>query len=186
MPRLIERLLIVGVSLTISIGVIALLSGGLLAGRDSPGISGSDTGPGVAYRDQGDTQLRPGDLAPVYDSDPPTSGAHIPVAVTRNGVMLTNDQLLQALQVGDVVLAYGSPHPPAGVAALARSLAPPFTPALAASGGAVVLAYRPGTTGVIGLAWAHTQRVSTASDPALRTFIQFWLGRGAGTVLPTN
>jgi hypothetical protein len=186
MPRVIERLLIVGVSLAISIGVIALLSGGLLAGRDTPGISGTDSGPGIAFRDQGDMQLRPGDLAPVYDSDPPTSGAHIPVAVTRNGTMLTNDQLLQALQVGDVVLAYGTPRPPAGVAALARSLAPPFTPALAASGGAVVLAYRPGTAGVIGLAWAHMQRVFRAADPALRTFTQFWLGRGVETVVPAS
>jgi hypothetical protein len=186
MPRLIERFLIVAAALAISIGVIALLSGGLLAGRDTPGISGTDSGPGVAYRDQGDMRLRPGDLEPVYDSDPPTSGPHIPVAVTQNGAMLTNDQLLQALQVGDVVLMYGTPQPPAGTAAVAASLAPPFTPALAASGGAVVLAYRPGTAGVIGLAWAHMQRVATAADPALRTFAQFWLGRGAGTVLPSS
>ncbi|HEY5431472.1 MAG TPA: DUF3105 domain-containing protein [Solirubrobacteraceae bacterium] len=186
MPRLIERLLIVAVSLAISIGVIALLSGGLLAGRDTPGISGTDTGPGIAFRDQGDMRLRPGDFAPVYDSSPPTSGPHIPAAVVDNGATLTNDQLLQSLQVGDVVLMYGSRRPPAGVTALAGSLAPPFTPALAASGGAVILARRSGIAGVIGLAWAHMQRVATAADPALRTFAQFWLGRGATSVLPTS
>jgi hypothetical protein len=186
MPRLIERLLIVAVSLAISIGVIALLSGGLLAGRDSPGISGADSGPGVQFRDQGDAQLRPGDLEPVYDSDPPTSGPHIPEPVVRNGAQLTNDELLQALQVGDVVLMYGSRRPPRGLAALATSLAPPFTPALAASGGAVILAYRPGITGVIALAWTHMQRVASAADPALRNFGQFWLGRGAPRMLPSG
>jgi hypothetical protein len=186
MPRLIERLLIAAVSLAISIGVIALLSGGLLAGRDTPGINGTAAGPGVAFRDQGDLHLRPGDLEPIYDSNPPTSGPHIPAAIIRNGATLSNDQLLQALQVGDVVLMYGTRRPPAGVAQLANSVAPPFTAALAASGGAVVLAQRPGTAGVIGLAWAHMQRVATAGDPALRSFTQFWLGRGATSVLPTS
>jgi Protein of unknown function (DUF3105) len=186
MPRLIERLLIVAVALAISIGIVALLSGGLLAGRDTPGISGTADGPGVQFRDQGDTQLRPGDLQPEYDSDPPTSGPHIPEPVTSNGAQLTDYQLLQALQVGDVVLMYGSRRPPSGLAALATSLAPPFTPALAASGGAVILADRPGTAGVIGLAWTHMQRVASATDPALRSFAQFWLGRGAPQALPSS
>jgi hypothetical protein len=179
MPRFVERLLIVAASLAISIGVIALLSGGLLAGRDSPGVSGSDTGPGVQFRDQGDTHLRRGELEPVYDSDPPTSGPHIPEPVTRNGTALDNSQLLQALEVGDVVLMYGTPRPPSGLAQVAGGLAPPFTPALAATGQAVVLAQRPGVQGVIGLAWTHMLRASSATDPALRSFAQFWLGRGA-------
>lgn len=178
MPRLVERMLIVVASLAIAIGVIALLSGGLLAGRDTPGISGTDGGPGIRFADQGDAQLRPGDLQPVYDSDPPTSGPHIPVPIVRDGARLTDYQLLQGLQVGDVVLMYGSRRPPAGLAELARSVAPPFTPALAASGGAVVLAYRPGTRGVIGLAWTRMLRAGSPSDPALRAFAQFWLGRG--------
>jgi hypothetical protein len=178
MPRLAERLLIVAASLAIAVGVIALLSGGLLAGRDAPGLSGPDTGPGVQFRDQGNARLRPGEPAPVYDSDPPTSGPHIPAPIASDRAALSNDQLLQALQVGDVVLMYGSRKPPAGLAALAGAVAPPFTPALAASGGAVVLAYRPGVTGVIGLAWTHMLRVAGV-DPALRTFVQFWLGRVA-------
>ncbi|MGH2857649.1 MAG: hypothetical protein ACRDMJ_09200, partial [Solirubrobacteraceae bacterium] len=115
--------------------MIALLSGGLLAGRDSPGISGAGTGagtgPGVKFADQGDAQLRPGDLQPVYDSDPPTSGPHIPQAIVRDRAQLGDYQLLQGLQVGDVVLMYGTRLPPRGLAALARTVAPPFTPALA-------------------------------------------------------
>lgn len=176
MPRLVERLLIVVASLAIAVGVIALLSGGLLAGQDAPGLSGTDTGPGVQFKDQGSARLQPGEPAPVYDSEPPTSGPHVAAPITSDGARLSNDQLLQGLQVGDVVLMYGSRRPPAGLAALAGAVAPPFTPALAASGGAVVLAYRPGVAGVIGLAWAHMLRVPGV-DAALRTFAQFWLGR---------
>jgi uncharacterized protein DUF3105 len=179
MSRLIERALVVAASLAVAIGVIALLSGGLLAGRDSPGVSGPDTGPGIQFRDQGNAQLRRGELAPVYDSDPPTSGPHLPQATAHDGAQLTNDQLLQALSVGDVVLMYGTPKPPAGLAELARTAAPQFTPALAATGQAAILAYRPGATGIIGLAWTHMLKAGSASDPTLRAFVQFWLGRGA-------
>jgi hypothetical protein len=179
MTRLLERLTIVLVSLAISIGVIAVLSGGLLAGRDDPGVSGTGVGPGLQFRDQGHVHLRPGLLRPVYDSDPPTSGAHIPVPVTRDRSQLSDDQLLQALEVGNVVFMYGSSVPPSGLSALANAVASPFTPALAASGEAVILARQPGTDGVTGLAWAHMVRVRTAADPLLRSFATFWLGRGA-------
>lgn len=177
MSRLIERLLIVIASLAISIGVIAFLSGGLLVGHDTPGIKGTDSAPGVSYPDQGAAQLRAGDLEPVYDSNPPTSGPHVPAAITRDGIQLTNYQLLQALQVGDVVFMYGTRQPPAGLAVLASSIAP-FTPSLAATGGAVVLATRPGVSGVIALAWTRMLRAPDASDPQLRSFAEYWLGRG--------
>jgi hypothetical protein len=179
MSRWLERLAIVAASLAIAIGVIALLSGGLLAGRDTPGVSGSDSGPGIAFRDQGDTQLRPGELRPVYDSDPPTSGAYLPAAVTADRARLTDDQLLTALAAGDVVFMYGTRTPPPQLAAAARTVAPAFTPALAASGQAAILARRPGTAGILALAWAHMLRVMTPTDPALRAFAVFWLGRGA-------
>ncbi len=167
------------VSVAIAVGVIAVLSGGLLAGRDNPGVSDAPGGPGVRFHDQGDTYLRPGRPRPAYDSRPPTSGAHVPTAVTRDGSVLSDDQLLQALSVGDVVLVYGTRRPPAGLRALADATAPPFTVPLATSGQAVILARRPGTPGVIGLAWAHMLRVAGPSDPALRAFVGFWLGRGA-------
>jgi hypothetical protein len=190
MPRLIERALIVVASFAVAIGVIAVLSGGLLAGRDSPGVSGAASGPGVAFPDQGNGQLKPGQTRPNYDSEPPTSGAHIPAAIGGNGGQITDDQLLQALSVGDVVLMYGTGKPPSGLAALADAVAPAaFSPALAATGQAVVLAYRPGTTGVFGLAWAHMVHVRSPTDPTLRSFAQYWLGRGAprgGGALPNS
>ncbi len=180
MPRLIERLLIVVAAFAVAIGVIALLSGGLLAGHDSPGVSGAASGPGVAFPDQGNAQLKAGQARPDYDSEPPTSGPHLPAATTANNAQLTDDQLLQALSVGDVVLMYGTRKPPPRLAAVADGIAPAaFSPALAATGQAVVLARRPGTTGVIGLAWAHMVHVRSPTDPTLRSFAQYWLGRGA-------
>jgi hypothetical protein len=184
MRRGLERLLIVVAALAISIGVIALLSGGLLAGRDDPGVSAGQSGPGTRYRDQGNLHLRGGELRPVYDSDPPTSGPHIPEAVPRDGAELSNDQLLQALELGNVVFMYGTPRPPRGLEAIARAVGGPFTPALAASGQAVILARRPGTKGVIALAWTHMLR--SLSGPELRSFAQFWLSRGATTTSSTT
>jgi len=173
-----ERVAIVVASLVLSIGLIAVLSG-FFAGRDQAGVSGVLGGPGQSFRDLGHAHLRPGERRPVYDSNPPTSGAHLPEPVTRDGARLNDDQLLQALEVGDVVIAYGGRTPPPGSRSLALALAPQFSPSLADAGQAVILAQRPGTAGLVGLAWAHLIRVGSASDPALGDFLQFWLGRGA-------
>ena len=74
---------------------------------------------------------------------------------------------------------YGTPTPPPGLEALVRSVAGPFSPSLATAGQAVILARRPGTAGLIGLAWTRMVRVPSAADPSLRQFAQVWLGRGA-------
>ncbi|MFZ0042042.1 MAG: DUF3105 domain-containing protein, partial [Solirubrobacteraceae bacterium] len=179
LTRALERLVVVVVSVAIAVGIIALLSGGLLAGRDDPGVSAGQAGPGTFFAGQGDAYLQPGQSPPRYDSDPPTSGPHVPVPVTRDESELTNDQLLQSLSSGDIVLMYGSREPPPELRRLAASAAPAFSPALAASGQAVILARRSGIAGVIGLAWTHMLRVDNPADPALRNFVQFWLGRGA-------
>jgi hypothetical protein len=142
-------------------------------------VSSGSTGPGQAFADLGHRTLAPGQPRPRYNSDPPTSGAHLKAAVTREGAPLTDDQLLSALQAGDVVIVYGSRRPPAGLEQFARSQAPPFTPALGGTGDAVILAPRPGTSGVVALAWAHMLRVQEPSDPALSQFVGYWLGRGA-------
>jgi hypothetical protein len=179
--RLLERIGIVVASLVISIGVIAVLSGGLLAGRDNPGITGPTDQLGAQFRDQGNAHLAPGALVPEYDSEPPTSGPHVPVPITRNEAQISDNQLLQALSEGDVVIMYGTPKPPAGLRALADSVASPFTPALAAAGQAVILARRAGTNGLVGLAWTRLVHVRDLDDPSLRSFIIFWLGRGASS-----
>ena len=173
-----ERVAIVVASLALSIGLIAVLSG-FFAGRDAAGVSGAATQIGKQYPDLGHAHLQPGQPHPVYNSDPPTSGAHIPEPILLDRNVLNDDQLLEALEVGDVVIMYGTRNPPAGLNALARSLAPPFSTAIAEAGQAIVLARRPGTAGLIALAWTRMLRVASANDPLLRGFLQEWLSRGA-------
>jgi hypothetical protein len=177
--RLLERLAIVLLSLVIAVAVIVLLSGDPLTGHDSPGLTGPTDQIGAAYRDLGDAHLKPGARPPRYDSDPPTSGAHVPVAIRQDERPVSDNQLLQALELGNVVVMYGGAKPPADVRRLVGSIAAPFTPALAAAGQAVILVPRPGTRGLLALAWAHLLHVRSASDRQLRSFILFWLGRGA-------
>jgi Protein of unknown function (DUF3105) len=179
-----ERVAIVVVSFAIAVAVILLLSGGPLTGSDNPGITGPASQIGTQYRDLGDGTLPPGSKPPRYDSQPPTSGPHVPVAVRRDDAALSDNQLLQALALGDVVVLYGPRTPPQNLRALATSAAAPFSPALAAAGQAVILARRPGTAGLLGLAWTRLVHVHSATDPQLRSFILFWLGRGAVRSVP--
>ncbi|MBV8219422.1 MAG: hypothetical protein JO325_13230, partial [Solirubrobacterales bacterium] len=85
------------------------------AGRDQAAISGGASGPGQAFPDLGHAALSPGQAHPSYDSNPPTSGAHEPEAVTSDDAMLNDDQLLEALQLGNVVIVYGTRSPPAAL-----------------------------------------------------------------------
>lgn len=174
---LLERLAILLVSICLSVGLIALLTG-FFASHDQGALS-SATVPGHQFRDLGDRLLRKGQHPPRYDSDPPTSGAHFALTVTREEATLNDDQVLGALAAGDVVILYGGSQPPPGLTTLAQALAPPFTPALARSGQAVILGRRPRTAGLIGLAWTHMIRTTSALDPRLREFAAYWLGRGA-------
>ena len=164
--------------LAVAFVAIALLSG-FFTSRDNPGFAGADTGPGIAFRDLGHAHLQPGQPHPPYNSNPPTSGAHVPELVTANNSQLNSDQLLEALEVGDVVIEYGTPAPPPGLEQLARQVAPPFNPALVATGDELILARRPGTNGLIGVAWAHLIRSASADDPMLKAFASYWIGRGA-------
>ena len=173
-----ERVAIGLASLVLSIGLIALLSG-FFAARDPAGVTSSGSGPGQRFPDQGHAHLAPGELRPVYNSDPPTSGPHIPALVQSDGVPLSDDELLEALELGDVVFTYGTPTPPPALTALARSVASPFTPALAAAGQAVIVAPRAHTTGIDGLAWTRMIHSTSAADPRLHDFAEFWLGKGA-------
>jgi hypothetical protein len=174
-----ERALIMVASLVLSIGLIILLSG-YFTSRDQAGVSGIQSRIGLAFPDLGHRHLTPAEPHPLYNSIPPTSGAHLDVPVTRDESKLSDDQLLQALQEGNVVVVYGGRRPPPGLSALARAVGGPFTPALARAGQAVILARRPGTVGLIGMAWTRMVRVSAPDDSLLRQFAEVWLGRGAG------
>jgi hypothetical protein len=176
--RLLERVAVILASLALSFGLIALLSG-FFQSRDAGQLSGRAAGPGRQFHDLGDAILARGQLRPAYDSSPPTSGAHFLEPVTHDRAPLNDDQLLSALALGDVVILYGAARPPPPLVALASSVAGPFTPTLAATGQAVILSREPGTSGVVGVAWAHMIRLPRPGDPRLRGFASYWLGRGA-------
>jgi len=175
-----ERVAIGVASVVVSVALIALLSG-FFASRDSAGLAGSASVPGQTFTDLGHRHLAPSQRGGPYDSDPPTSGPHHVAAVTRDQTPLSTDQLLEALELGNVVIDYAPPRPASGLVGVVHRLAPPFSPALAASGQAVILSPRAGTQGIVALAWAHLLRVGAPGDPRLRAFIGYWLGRGATT-----
>ncbi|HEY5317989.1 MAG TPA: DUF3105 domain-containing protein [Solirubrobacteraceae bacterium] len=184
LSRTLERIGIVIVSFAIAIVAIGLLSGYFTA-HDPGGVTGTLAGPGLVYRDLGNAQLAPGARRPTYDSNPPTSGPHVPAPVRADGAVLTDNEILTALSAGDIVVLYGGRTPPPGLAQLAQATAGPFTAALAAAGGAVIQARLPGINGIIALAWTRMlpitglEQVTARDDGVLRQFIQSWLGRGA-------
>jgi Protein of unknown function (DUF3105) len=144
--------------------------------------SGRETGGGVA----GDEQAAgPGELEPVAegrptaDGDPPTSGDHADRNLTAEG-RVDVDELLTALEQGNVVLAYPpGPRPPALVR-LQEAVSGPFDPELAAAGQMVVLVPWPGIDAVQGLAYRRRLRASGPQDDRLRAFAEAWLGQGLG------
>jgi uncharacterized protein DUF3105 len=147
----------------------------VLASRDSGKVDQS-RGPGAQEPDRGRAHDRAAAHSPA--DDPPTSGPHRPRLVSHDGVALSDDQLLQALELGDVVLAYDPKTPHAALRRVQRDVSGAFDPELAAAGQMVILDPRPGVRGVIALAWRRRLRTATASDPRLRAFADAWLGQG--------
>jgi len=86
--------------------------------------------------------------------------------------------LTRQLALGNVALVYGSKRAPTQLVAIQRDVAGSSDPALAAAGQGVLLVRRPGTSGVVALAFKRELRVPSAKDPRLRTFTDYWLGRG--------
>jgi hypothetical protein len=153
----------------------------VLAARDSSQVGGS-SGPGTLEPDRGAKRL--GADAPQTPAsapgDPPTSGPHRAEPIARDATELSDDQLLEALQLGNVVFAYGGERPPDALVSVQREVSGGFDPSLAAAGQAVILARRPGVSGVVALAWRRKLAAPDASDPQLREFAEAWLGQGPG------
>jgi hypothetical protein len=158
------RKLLIGLAVVIvaAAGCFALIS--VLASKDS-GDVGGPSGPGV--------------FEPSSTASPPSSGGYTPSPVQRDRAELTDDQLLSALELGNVALIYPDAKPPAELAAIQRDVSGPFDPALEQAGQAVLLVRRPGAK-LQALAWKRRLVPSGASDPALRDFADAWLGQGAG------
>ena len=155
-----------GVLLAIA-GLIVLVL--VFGARDDPEVASAPEGPGELQPDRGSGH----DHAAAVEDPWPTSGPHLPELVTRDRRRLSDDQILHALELGNVVILSGDP---ADFVALQREVAGPFDAEVAAAGQAVILARHDGP--VVALAW---RRVLQSYEPAaLREFAEAWLGQGLG------
>ena len=176
-----RRLLTVlaGAALVVA-GVAALLL--LFTARDDAPVSGGPAaaaGPGELQADRGSRHLPAGEHVPLGGlTDPPTSGAHHPRLPTGEGEPLSPDEILHALELGDVILFYDTPRPPAALRVLQRDVSGPFDAEVAAAGQQVILARRPGEPGVTAAAWRRLLLAGDPADPRLREFAEAWIGRG--------
>jgi hypothetical protein len=144
--------------------------------RDDPEVAGAPTGPGELQPDRGSGH----DAAANVTGEWPTSGPHREELVTRDRRPLSDDQILHALELGNVVILYDAPDPGAALEGLQEDIAGAFDAELAAAGQAVILARRKGAGPATALAWRRVYQTPDARDPALREFSEAWLGRGLG------
>jgi hypothetical protein len=141
--------------------------------RDDPEVASAPSGPGELQPDRGSGH----DAVANVTDEFPTSGPHREEPVTRDRRRLTDDQILHALELGNVVILYDGPAP----TQVQEEVAGPFDAEVARAGQAVILARRDGAGPATALAWRHVYRAADPSDPGLREFAEAWLGRGLGT-----
>jgi hypothetical protein len=157
-----RRAALVAVGVVLAIAGIAALSL-IVSSRDDSEVTGAPQGPGEAQPE---------------GTDPPASGPHRKVLVTRDRAPISDDQLVTALELGNVVILYAGSHPAPALVRLQEDVAGPFDAELAAAGQAVILARRAGSGPATALAWQRILRADDPADPGLREFAEFWLGRG--------
>lgn len=153
------RRVLAGLGIAIVAVAIVVVAITVISGRDSGEVNGA-TGPGVFERAPG---------------TPPTSGSQRGASIARDGVPLSDDQIVSALALGNVVLVYDGDAK--SLRTLQNDAAGPYSPDLEAAGQAVILDRRPGTSGVQALAWQRRLTVAKPVDPALAAFIDAWLGQ---------
>jgi hypothetical protein len=170
-------------ALTVAVGTLVVLAGliGLLlfaTSRDSGEVGdAASSGPGEVQPDRGAAHGAP--AGDVKADALPFSGTHEAVAVGRDMTDLTADEWLHALELGDVILAYGAEKPGDALTRLQEELAGVFDPELAAAGQSVILAHVDGLAEPVAVAWRHRLDFQDPADPAVREFIEHWLGTGA-------
>lgn len=157
-------------------GIVALLA--VFQARDDPGLSRDEaSGPGQVQPDRGAAH---GASAPeISAAELPASGEHAPAAAARDSTELTGDEWLHALELGNVILAYGSDEPGEALLRLQEDLAGPYDPELAAAGQSVILAHVEGLAQPTAVAWRRTLEFQDPAAPEVREFIEAWLGTGA-------
>jgi hypothetical protein len=168
-----RRALLAVVGVAVAAGAVALVFF-VVTGRDDSLLAGAQ-GPGDLQPNRGASHAGPAEPA---GEDPPTSGTHEPRLVTRDHAPITDDQLIHALELGDVVILYDGREPAAALEQLQDELTAGFDAELAAAGQAVILARRAGAGPATALAWRRSLRVDDPAAPELREFTEHWLGRG--------
>jgi uncharacterized protein DUF3105 len=168
-----RRLAAVAVGVVVAVGAVALVFF-VVTGRDDSQVAGPQ-GPGELQPNRGASHSGPAEAS---GDDPPTSGTHEPALVTRDRRPITDDQLIHALELGDVVILYEGREPGAALERLQEEVAGPFDAELAAAGQSVILARRAGAGPATALAWRRILRADDPADPELREFTEHWLGRG--------
>jgi uncharacterized protein DUF3105 len=169
----VRRAAVVVASGAVAVGLLVVLVL-VLGGRDKAPVQ-TVQGPGEAFRDQCAAHERTDPST--YNSDPPTNGPHLPRLPAREQLS-GDDELLHALELGDVVILYPQRTPPATLRRLQDDLSGPFDRDVAAAGQAVILSRDPSVGQITGLAWRHRLRATGAGEPAIREFADFWLGKG--------
>ena len=170
-----RRLGLVAAGVVIAVGGLIALALAFNARDDAP-LSGAAEGPGEVQPDRG-----AGHDGPAEVDGLPTSGPHRPDLVTRDRRRLTDDQIIHALELGNVVVLYEAPEPDASLLALQEEVSGPFDAELAAAGQAVIPARRAGAGAATALAWRRALQADDPADPRLLEFTEAWLGRGLGT-----
>jgi hypothetical protein len=160
-----RRLGLVAIGVAIAVGGLIALAVAFNA-RDDAGLSAAPEGPGELQSEGG--------------GEWPTSGEHERALVTRDRRELTDDQILTALELGNVVILYDAPDPGANLIRLQREVSGPFDAEVAAAGQAVILARREGAGPATALAWRRVLETPDSGDPALSEFAEAWLGQGLG------
>jgi len=110
------------------------------------------------------------------------SGASTTDAPARPGaaVPAATGALGRTLAAGNVVIAYRDPADGVAATRWAREIGGKRTPALVASGQAVLARQRPEQPDrFAALAYEREQPAASLEDPALTAFVDAWLGRGA-------
>jgi uncharacterized protein DUF3105 len=178
----VRRLLPVVAGVVLVVGGLAAL---LLAfsARDDAEVAAppAAAGPGELQPDLGTRHLPAGEHVPLEGlTDPPTSGAHHERLVAREGAALSPDEILHALELGNVILFHAGRRPPAALRELQRDVSGPFDAEVAAAGQQVILAPRDDGAAVTAAAWRRLLRTDDPADPALRDFAEAWIGVGVG------
>lgn len=103
---------------------------------------------------------------------PPATGPGVPLS-QLGGVQAPSTQ------EGNVVLLYSDDASRAPLQALAEDIAGPPSPEVEQAGQAVIVRESPAADGIVAVAGDRGLRVSDPADPALRGFIEAYLGGGS-------